>query len=104
MTATGGAQGNGRLAALIGVALIGVLAAQAYTLLDVRGRMTLHITLGIVVVALVLTKVTVTSYRLAGYYLGRGAYVRRGRPHPALRVLGPAVALSSLASTSCRAS
>jgi hypothetical protein len=95
--ADAGVEGNGRLTSVTGLVLLVMLAVEGYTILDVRGLITLHIVLGIMLVGPVLLKVASTLYRFARYYGRRPAYVRRGPPHIVLRVLGPLVTISSLA-------
>lgn len=96
-TAAAGAEGNTRLTAVNGMVLLAVLAVEGVTVLDVRGLITLHIYLGLLLVGPVLLKCASTIYRFARYYTGARAYVRKGPPHPILRVLGPLVIASSLA-------
>ena len=91
-----GAEGNSRLTAVNGVVLLGLLAVEGVTVLDVEGLITLHIYLGLMLVGPVVLKCASTCYRFARYYTGAAPYVRKGPPHPILRVLGPAVILSSL--------
>ena len=76
--------------------LIVLLAIEGLTILSIRGLITWHIFIGIVLVGPVLLKTASTVYRFAGYYTGRPAYVRKGPPHVILRVLGPLVILTSL--------
>lgn len=92
-----GAEGNSRLTAVNGMVLLGLLAVEGVTVLSVRSMITLHIYLGIVLIGPVLLKCASTVYRFARYYTGARHYVRKGPPHPILRVLGPLVILSSLA-------
>ena len=92
-----GVEGNSRLTSVVGVVLLGMLAVEGYTILDVHGMITLHIFLGIMLVGPVLLKTATTMYRFARYYQGKPAYVRKGPPHIVLRVLGPVVILSSFA-------
>ena len=73
-----------------------MLAVEGYTILDVRGLITLHIFLGIMLLGPVLLKTGSTIYRFVRYYTGSPAYVGKGAPHIILRVLGPLVILSSL--------
>jgi hypothetical protein len=93
----GGVEGNARLTAATGVVLLVLLAVEGYTILDVRGLITLHIFLGILLVGPVLLKIASTTYRFARYYFGSAEYVRKGPPHIILRVIGPLVTVSSLA-------
>jgi hypothetical protein len=93
----GGVEGNSQLTSVTGMVLLVMLAVEGYTILDVRGLITLHIFLGVMLVGPVLLKVAATLYRFGRYYTGESAYVRKGPPHVVLRVLGPVVILSSLA-------
>lgn len=92
-----GVAGNSRLTSATGLVLLGMLAVEGYTILNVRGLITLHIFLGILLVGPVLLKTASTTYRFARYYLGDHEYVRKGPPHIVLRVIGPLVTLSTLA-------
>jgi hypothetical protein len=92
-----GVEGNARLTSATGLVLLVLLAVEGYTILNVRGLITLHIFLGILLVGPVLLKTLSTTYRFARYYLVDGEYVRKGPPHVVLRVLGPLVTLSTLA-------
>ncbi|WP_106347235.1 hypothetical protein [Antricoccus suffuscus] len=90
-------EGNSRLTAVSGMMLFALLAVEGVTVLNVRGMITLHVYLGILLVGPVLLKCASTIYRFVRYYTGAPAYVQKGPPHPILRLLGPVVILSSLA-------
>jgi hypothetical protein len=92
-----GVEGNSRITATTGMLLLLMLAVEGVTVLDVRGMITLHVFLGVMLLGPVVLKVATTLYRFARYYRGAEAYVRRGAPHIVLRVLGPFVTLTSLA-------
>jgi hypothetical protein len=92
-----GVVANGRLTASTGIVLTVLLLVEGYTILDVRGYITLHTVLGLLLIGPIALKSATTVYRFARYYAGRAAYVRRGAPPPALRIIGPFVILSSLA-------
>lgn len=92
-----GAEGNSRLTAVNGSVLVALLAVEGVTVLNVRGMITLHVYLGLLLVGPVLLKCASTLYRFLRYYTGARPYVQKGPPHPILRVLGPVVILSSLA-------
>jgi hypothetical protein len=92
-----GVEGNSRLTSANGMLLLVMLAVEGVTILDVRGMLTLHIFLGIMLIPPVLLKSATTLYRFTKYYRGNQPYVRKGPPHIVLRVLGPLVVLTSLA-------
>jgi hypothetical protein len=95
--ADAGVEGNTRLTAVNGMVLLVLLAVEGFTVLDVRGMITLHVYLGVLLVGPVVLKCASTMYRFARYYRGAPEYVRKGPPHPILRVFGPLVVLTSLA-------
>jgi hypothetical protein len=92
-----GVEGNSRLTAVNGMTLLVLLAVEGVTVLDVRGMITLHVYLGVLLVGPVLLKTASTGYRFARYYTGARPYRQKGPPHPVLRLLGPVVVLSTLA-------
>jgi hypothetical protein len=94
--AAAGVEGNSRLTSITGLVLVVMLAIEGYTILDVHGLITLHIFLGIMLIAPVLLKSASTIYRFARYDGGAAPYVRKGPPHPILRIIGPLVIVSSL--------
>ena len=97
VSAEAAVEGNSRLTSITGIVLLLLFAAEGVTLLDVRGLITVHIVLGALLVGPVALKVASTGYRFVRYYTGAPAYVRKGPPHPILRVLGPLVIITSLA-------
>lgn len=94
---TSGAEGNARLTALTGLVLTAMLLIEGVTILDVRGMLSLHLFLGLMLIPPVLLKTATTMYRFGSYYRHRDAYVHRGPPHWVLRAIGPLVVLSTLA-------
>lgn len=92
-----GVEGNSRLTAVAGMLLTLLLLVEGVTILDVRGTITLHTAIGLVLIGPLALKCASTGYRFVRYYTGASAYVRRGAPHPVLRMIGPLVILSSLA-------
>jgi hypothetical protein len=95
--AIAGVEANARLTATTGTLLALLLLTEGWTLLDVRGYITLHTALGLILIGPVVLKCVSTIYRFGRYYTGAAAYVRKGPPHVILRVLGPLVVLSTLA-------
>ncbi len=55
--ADSGVEGNSRLTSATGIVLLVMLAVEGYTILNVRGLITLHIFLGIMLVGPVLLKI-----------------------------------------------
>lgn len=94
--ASGGAEGNERLTALTGAALLVLFALEGLTILSVHQLLTLHFFLGILIIGPVGLKACAVLYRFARYYTGAPEYRRKGPPSPLLRMLGPVVLLSSL--------
>src|SRR5947209_20428521 len=92
-----GVEGNSRLTAATGTLLTLLLLVEGFTILDVRGYITLHAAVGLILIGPVALKLASTMYRFARYYRGSEPYVRKGPPHIVLRVLGPLVLLTTLA-------
>ena len=94
---TGGPEGNARLTALTGAALLVLLAVEGFTLLSLRSMLSWHIFVGLLVVPVVALKLGSTGYKIYRYYSRRADYIEAGPPHLLLRLLGPVVALSTVA-------
>jgi len=92
----GGAEGNARLTAVTAIVLLVLLAAEGATIPFVHQQLTLHMALGLALIPPVLLKLGSTGWRFTRYYLRDPQYVRRGPPHPILRLL---VAPLTVAST-----
>jgi len=90
-----GVEANRRLTSVTGMVLLVLLAAQGYTVPQVRRLLTLHVFLGVVLVGPVLLKTASTGYRFVRYYRGDRAYRDSGPPAPLLRLLGPFVIAST---------
>ncbi|MGB8652664.1 MAG: hypothetical protein WCD35_18600 [Mycobacteriales bacterium] len=93
---SGGVEGNGRLTGTLGVVLLVLLFAEGLTVLDIEGLLTPHVFLGVLVVPPAAAKIATTTYRFARYYARSPEYVRRGPPHPLLRLTGPLLVLSTV--------
>jgi hypothetical protein len=94
---TGGPAGNVRLTAWLGMLLLVLFLAELVTLLDVRGLISWHLAIGVLLIPPALVKTGSTGWRMVRYYAGHRQYRRAGPPPLALRILGPLVVLSSLA-------
>lgn len=90
-------EANSRITAGAGALLFVLLAAEGVTILRVRGLLSAHVFIGMVLIPPVLVKLASTGWRFARYYTGTPAYVRKGPPPPLLRLLGPAVVVLTVA-------
>jgi hypothetical protein len=93
---TGGPAGNASLTAWTGLLLLVLSLAELVTLLDVRRLVSWHVVLGALLVPPALLKTASTGWRVLRYYRGQAAYATAGPPPLALRLLGPAVVVTTL--------
>jgi hypothetical protein len=93
---SGGIKGNEALTDIAGVVLIVLLLAEGITIIDMGGLLTLHMVIGLVLVPPVLVKLGSTGYRFARYYLRTPAYREKGPPLIALRLLAPALVVTTI--------
>lgn len=94
---TGGPAGNARLTAWTGLLLLALSTAELVTLLDVRGLISWHVVIGVLLVPPALLKTVTTGWRILRYYRQSPAYAQAGPPPMLLRVLGPGVVVSTMA-------
>ena len=80
-----GVEGNERLTGITGLLLLLPLAVEGFTILRIGQLISLHMFLGLVLLAPIGLKLASTGYRFAGYYSGRAAYRRKGPPPMPLR-------------------
>jgi len=92
----GGPAGNARLTAVTGMVLLAGFVAELVTLLDVSGLIDWHVAIGVLLVPPALLKTASTGWRIIRYYAGSRVYRASGPPPMLLRLLGPAVVLSTL--------
>lgn len=92
----GGPEGNERLTALTGAALLVLFAAEGFTLLRLTRLLYWHYFLGFLLIGPVCLKIGSTVYRFTRYYTHHEPYVRKGPPYPLLRILGPLIVLSTI--------
>jgi hypothetical protein len=90
---SGGAEGNERLTAMTGAALLIGLLIECYTILRIGRLLTLHVFLGMLLLGPVTLKAASVLYRFTRYYAGSAPYRRKGPPAPLLRVIGPVIML-----------
>jgi len=89
MTGRDGVEANARLTATTSAVLFALLAAEGVTILRIRGLLSVHVAIGMLLIPPVLLKLGSTSYRFVRYYLGAPAFRDDGPPPPVLRVIGP---------------
>ncbi len=92
-----GVAGNGRLTAALGALLLVLLAAEGLTIPFIGQLREEHILLGMLLLGPVAAKLASTGYRFTRYYLGSPAYVHKGPPQIALRLLAPGVIFTTVA-------
>ncbi len=92
-----GVEANARLTGSAAAVLLVLLAVEGVTLLEVGRLLRLHVFVGMLIVPPVLLKTATTGYRFVRYYTGSPPYVRRGPPHPLLRILAPVVGALTVA-------
>jgi hypothetical protein len=93
----GGTEGNEILTSATAVVLIGLLAAEGYTIVNMHGLVTAHMFIGLVLIPPVALKLGSTGYRFARYYTGSRPYRAKGPPRLPLRVLAPVLVAATLA-------
>ncbi|HET9161836.1 MAG TPA: hypothetical protein VFN89_00125 [Solirubrobacterales bacterium] len=92
-----GVAGNGRLTAALGALLLVLLAAEGATIPLIGQLREEHILIGMLLLGPVAAKLASTGYRFARYYLRSPAYVSKGPPQIALRLLAPGVVFTTVA-------
>jgi hypothetical protein len=89
-------EGNERLTAATGVALILILAALGVTIINLRLLIWEHLFIGLLVIPPVALKLATTGYRFVRYYTGNAPYVRKGPPPLLLRATAPVLVVTTL--------
>ena len=92
----GGTEGNEALTVAAGIVLTLLLAAEGITLLKMDSLLSVHMIIGLVLIPPVLLKIGSTGYRFARYYTHSRAYVHKGPPPQALRLLAPVLVLTTV--------
>jgi hypothetical protein len=88
--------GNERLTATTATVLLVLLAVEGFTILSIRQLLSLHIVVGLMLIPPVALKLASTGYRFLRYYTRDPAYVAKGPPHIAMRLLAPLLVVSTL--------
>jgi hypothetical protein len=92
----GGAAGNELLTIATGAALIVLLAVIGVTILRIRGLLSVHLFVGLVLVGPLVLKMASTGYRFVRYYTRTLRYVQEGPPPTPLRLIAPIVVISTV--------
>jgi hypothetical protein len=79
------------------VVLVGLLAAEGITIVHMRGLLSAHMFIGLVLIPPVLLKLGSTGYRMVSYYTGSRAYRSKGPPLLPLRLMAPVLVASTIA-------
>jgi hypothetical protein len=93
----GGAEGNEILTSATAVVLTGLLVAEGFTIVNMRGLVTAHMFIGMTLIPPVLLKLASTGYRAVRYYAGSNAYRAKGPPRMLLRLLAPVLVATTIA-------
>jgi uncharacterized membrane protein len=96
-TRFGGVEGNEILTSATAVVLIALLVAEGLTIVDLRGFLTEHMFIGLVLIPPVLLKLASTGYRAVRYYTRSRPYRAKGPPVLPLRLLAPVLVASTVA-------
>jgi hypothetical protein len=77
--------------------LVVLLIAEGITIVHMRGLLSAHMFIGLVVIPPVMVKLGSTGYRMVSYYAGSRAYRAKGPPLLPLRLMAPVLVASTLA-------
>ena len=92
----GGTEGNEILTSATAAVLTVLLLAEGVTILQMRGLVTVHMFIGMVLIPPVLLKLGSTGYRFARYYTHSAAYREEGPPLLPLRLLAPVLVIATI--------
>jgi hypothetical protein len=94
---TSGVTGNERMTALAGALLLALILVELATLPNLRALLSVHVFAGVIMAGPLAVKLGSTGYRFGRYYTRSPAYVRRGKPPLAFRLLAPLLIVTTLA-------
>lgn len=92
----GGTEGNEQLTAVTGALLIVLLAVLGVTIVRIGQLIWLHLFVGLLLIGPIVLKMASTAYRFVNYYGGTASYRRKGPPPLSLRLIAPAVVLTTV--------
>src|SRR5436305_10900764 len=88
--------GNERITALAGAVLLVLILVELVSAAILRTLLSIHVFVGVLLAGPLVVKLGSTFSRFLRYYSGSPAFVRRGPPHLALRVLAPLLIATTL--------
>lgn len=91
-----GVVGNERLTALSGAVLLVLIVVELVTTASLRTLLSVHVFVGVLLAGPLTVKLGSTGYRFLRYYTRAPAYVRKGPPRLALRLLAPVLVVTTL--------
>jgi hypothetical protein len=93
----GGVEGNEILTSAAAVVLVGLLLAEGITIVRMRGLLSAHMFVGLVLIPPVALKLASTGYRMVSYYVRSRSYRLKGPPLLPLRLMAPVLVVSTIA-------
>src|SRR5689334_10762577 len=88
--------GNERITALAGALLLVLIVVELVSAAILHTLMSTHIFAGVLLAGPLIIKLGSTGWRFLRYYTGSPAFVRRGPPHLALRLMAPLLIATTL--------
>jgi hypothetical protein len=88
--------GNERTTAQAGALLLLLIVVELVTVPTLRALLAVHVFVGVLLAGPLAVKLASTGYRFVRYYRGSPAFVGKGPPRTALRVLAPLLVLTTL--------
>lgn len=87
---------NERLTTMAGAVLFVLIVTELVTTATIHALLSAHVVVGILLAGPLVVKLGSTGYRFLRYYAGSPAFVRKGPPRLALRVLAPLLLATTL--------
>jgi len=88
--------GNERMTALAGAVLLMLILVELVSAAILHTLLSIHVFVGVLLAGPLIVKLSSTGWRFLRYYTGSPAFVRRGPPHMALRVMAPLLIVTTL--------
>jgi hypothetical protein len=88
--------GNERMTAVAGAVLLVLILVELVSAVILHTLLSIHVFVGVLLAGPLIVKLGSTGWRFLCYYTGSPAFVRRGPPHLALRVMAPLLIATTL--------